>query len=172
MKPAFEEDKKTYDPPHLGKKRSITDSDKQDFKAALLDEQDRFTFAVSIFGTETLHGFSDQLVEKCIENLDILLNSRNILELLPLYSVKHARIILELLQEFFNDIPDFETEINILCEAEIRLDIELEYLTLMELFSENGEDESETYEEDIDSIDFESDFLGDDDILPEFELRL
>ena len=47
-----------------------------DFKAALLDEQDRFTFAeegVSIFGTETLHGFSDQLVEKCIENLDILL---------------------------------------------------------------------------------------------------
>ena len=86
--------------------------------------------------------------------------------------MKHARIILELLQAFFNDIPDFETEINILCEAEIRLDIELEYLTLMELFSENGEDESETYEEDIDSIDFESDFLGDDDILPEFELRL
>ena len=175
LKSAFDEDKKTYDPPHLGKKRSITDSDKQDFKAALLDEQDRFTFAeggVSIFSTETLHGFSDQLAKKCIENLDILLTSRNILELLPLYSVKHARIILELLQEFFNDIPDFETEINILCEAEIRLDIELEYLTLMELFSENDEDESETYEEDIDSIDFESDFLGDDDILPEFELRL
>ena len=99
MKPAFEEDKKTYDLPHLRKKRSITDSDKQDFKAALLDEQDQFTFVeggVSIFGTEILHGFSDQLVEKCIENLDILLTSRNILELLPLYSVKHARIILEL----------------------------------------------------------------------------
>ena len=54
----------------------------------------------------------------------------------------------------------------------IRLDIELEYLTLIELFSENGENESETYEEDIDSNDFESDFLGDDDILPEFQLRL
>ena len=154
--------------------RLITTEDRDEMRRALTEEQNRCTSAeggVTIFGSDTLHGFSVLLIEEVIKNLGSLFCSQDILELLPVCTVKHARVILELIQEFFNDIKDYEEQIEMLCDAEIKLSNEMEYFAFMEMFSDTPGEEDFSLD-DIDSIDFDADFLDENDILPEFELTL
>eukprot|EP00112_Aurelia_sp_Birch-Aquarium-sp1_P006127 Seg1684.3 transcript_id=Seg1684.3/GoldUCD/mRNA.D3Y31 product="ATP-dependent DNA helicase RecQ" protein_id=Seg1684.3/GoldUCD/D3Y31 len=81
--------------------RLVTEEDEDEMRKALTEEQNRCTLAeggVTIFGSDTLHGFSVLLIEEVIKNLASLFSSQDILELLPVCSVKHARVIMELVQ--------------------------------------------------------------------------
>ena len=72
----------------------------------------------SLSGVDSLHGFSQNLIDSVVENLHLIGSSSDVISLLPIFNIHHARIILELVQEFFNDIDNFEDEIELLCDAE------------------------------------------------------
>ena len=101
---------------HSQKSRKVSADDKAEMKAALMDERERLTNlegGFSLFGFDSLHGFSDSLILSVTENLQLLFRSEDVIHLLPVFSIKHARIILELDQEFFNDIDDFDDQIEV-----------------------------------------------------------
>ena len=102
-------------------KRKITDVDQKEIRDALEDERQRLTLVEggsSLSGVDSLHGFSQNLIDSVIENLHLIGSSSDVISLLPIFNIHHARIILELVQEFFNDIDNFEDEIELLCDTE------------------------------------------------------
>ena len=118
--------------------RSVTAAAKQEMRVALESEQNQlssFEGELSIFGTQSLHGFSDGLIDEVVKNLHLLFSSNDVTQLLPIYNVKHARIVLELVQEFFNDIEDFEQQIESLEEGERKFDTELELTSFIQMMS-------------------------------------
>ena len=87
-------------------KRVVTEIDKQEMMTALQSEKDKLTFfegGESVSGAETLHGFSDELIAGVIQNLSYIDSSKDICTLLPIFDIHHARIILELINEFLID---------------------------------------------------------------------
>ena len=53
------------------------------------------------------HRFSNQLVED-VANCHVLFTVNSIMELCPTFSIVHALKVLEILQEVFLDIPNFD----------------------------------------------------------------
>ena len=119
------------------KSRTVTDEDKCEMKAALEDERDKITElegGISLFGLQSLHGFSDSLISSVLDNLHLLFTCSDIVNLLPIFSLQHAHIILELVQEFFNDIDDFEDQIGVFEEAKKEMENEMELHSILNLF--------------------------------------
>lgn len=150
---------------HDLKPRMVSQEDKIDFKKALISEQRKLTSEAggsTIFGGDTLHGFSDDLISAAIEKLDMLFTPRDLHQYLPIYATKHALVILELLQEFFCDIPNFEEHVNNLWEIEGKAVDVADFLKQQEVSSEMKSQQ----------LCYADDFFSDDDFLPEFELEL
>ena len=124
-------------------KRTITEVDKKEMKAALEVERNRLTILEggnSVSGEDQLHGFSSLLIEQVILKLPYLGTSKDLIHMLPIFSVSHARIILELIQEFFEDVENFEKEIEELCDDEECTEETRELFTLMQEFYESDEE--------------------------------
>ena len=156
---------------HSQKSHKVSADDKAEMKAALMDERERLTNlegGFSLFGFDSLHGFSDSLILSVTENLQLLFRSEDVIQLLPVFSVKHAHIILELVQEFFNDIDDFDDQIEVFEDGEWKLEHELELSLFMEVTSPEAETttDDENNSDGTDSED-ETDYLSQ---LPELEL--
>jgi hypothetical protein len=89
----------------------------------------------TIFDPVLSHGFSTQLIEDIVNKCANLFTVSDILETCAIYSVGHALQILEIMQEVFLDIPNFDETISILsidnnklehnCIQKILEDIEL-----------------------------------------------
>ena len=148
------------------KPRTVSQEDKMDFKRALISEQTKLTSEAGGFtmsGVDTLHGFSNNLICAAIDKLDVLFTPSDLHQYLPIYSTKRALVILELLQEFFGDIPNFEEHINNLWAIERKAVDVADFLEQQEVSSQ---------------IEFQQlpcptdEFFSDDDFLPEFELEL
>ncbi|XP_068731882.1 uncharacterized protein [Montipora capricornis] len=91
-------------------KRLVTSDDKHDVKVALMEVLSQSIELCSIDSTST-HGFSPQLVDDISNNCAIIFSVKDITENFPVFSLKDAIKILEVLQEIFFDIPNFEDTI-------------------------------------------------------------
>ena len=60
--------------------------------------------STSLFGSTSVHGFSNQLVQDIISNADNIFTLDNVLSKLPVFSTKHAKFILGIFQDIFQDI--------------------------------------------------------------------
>ena len=67
-----------------------------------------------MFDDISCHGFSDQLVQDVVTNCHRLFTVNDILELCPIFSIVHALKVLELIQELFLDIPNFDEFLDIM----------------------------------------------------------
>ena len=84
---------------HDLKRRTVSQEDKMDFKKALISEQTKLTSEAggfTMFGTDTLHGFSNNLICATMDKLNVLFTPSDLNQYLPIYSTKHALVILEL----------------------------------------------------------------------------
>ena len=86
--------------------RVVSDSDKEDLKEALTELVEGGSH--NAFGAVSCHGFSTELVTDVINNSHRLFTIKDVFECLPVYSVDHSFKILELIQEIFEDIPNFD----------------------------------------------------------------
>ena len=72
----------------------------------------------------TSHGFSESLIEDLITYCPEIFTLSDVLEKLPVFSITHARAILEILNEIFEDVhvPESEglvTMVDDLCQMEM-----------------------------------------------------
>jgi len=61
------------------------------------------------FGAVSSHVFSDELIGDIVSNCHRLFTLKDLSECLPVYTVVHCLKILELIQETFGDIPNFDS---------------------------------------------------------------
>ena len=74
--------------------------------------------AKNAFGGVLEHCFSSELVEDIVENCPFLFSIQNITERnLPVYSVTHCLKILEVIQEIFEDIPNFDSAMSFFAQS-------------------------------------------------------
>jgi hypothetical protein len=85
--------------------RVVTEFDKNDIESAFVELSASMPVACSVFGEATSHGFSRDLILSITDNSDCLFTLEDINVLLPVFSLKHAVKILEILDEIFGDIP-------------------------------------------------------------------
>lgn len=88
-------------------KRSVTSDDKHDVKVALMEMLSQSNEVCSIDSTST-HGFSPQLVADISNNCATIFSVKDTIENFPVFSLKDAIKILEVIQEIFLDVPNFE----------------------------------------------------------------
>lgn len=130
----FEEDTKdSLSVSSSGLSRPVSLEDRKDLKSALLEVLENES--ISLDQTYAL-GFSVQLVEDIVRKCSTIFTLKDIIDNFPVYSFRHAKIILEVVQEMFLDIPNFDQAISL-------LDDKLQY-------------EQTIYKEYLDNFDFEN----------------
>ena len=145
----------------------LTEVDLKDLQAALNELKTEYSSKVhmGILYQETLyHGFSDELIADTLLHADKLFCYNTIKQFLPVYSVHHIKDILEILQELFEDIDDFDSQIEELSSRKIVVGEAEDYLAAIAAVTEN----ESPADQDGQPIDPFPDFEG--DFLPEFEL--
>ena len=92
--------------------RPVSNEDKSCLKEALTELVEGS--CNNAFGAVSCHGFSSELVEDIINNCHSLFTVNDVFECLPVYSLDHCLKILEIIQEIYGDIPDFDDTSDIL----------------------------------------------------------
>ncbi len=127
--------------------RPITVQDKDYVRDAFSTLSTSLPVACSVFGKTASHGFSDELVESICQNCHKLFTLEDINSCLPVYSVRHALKILEILDETFEDIPSIDVTKLLLQDI---LEIELNDYSSCEF--EEGQSESDPEYEEADEM--------------------
>ena len=136
--------------------RTLTPEDENDLKLALVELQSKFSATgASFFEPTVSHGFTEQLVDDIVENAANIFTFDYLRNNFSIYSTQHIMDVLEVLQELFEDIPDYEQQMEMLGSLNNEVTRAEEYIQAMEVQST----------EDI------SDDSDDDFSLPEFDLR-
>lgn len=88
--------------------RPVNEEDKLDLKLALEEVQGRLAKGTSLLDKVSGHGFSRQLIEDIVKNCSRIFTVGDILETCPVFSIASSLAILEVIQEVFLDIPNFD----------------------------------------------------------------
>ncbi len=134
------------------KTRAITESDRSVIESAFLELSATMPVASSVFGEETSHGFSKDLVDSIVQNSDYIFTIEDINTLLPIFSIHHAVKILEILDEIFEDIPNI-TSTSLALHEHIKVqpsstEINEDFMPLDYISGESDEDEENNYMDD------------------------
>ncbi|XP_078353782.1 ATP-dependent DNA helicase RecQ-like [Oculina patagonica] len=106
-----QEDVSVSDP--TDQQRNLNDQDKSDLRLALFELKERYSSGlVSLFHEETCHGFSEKLINDIVDHAKNIFSGKYLTDNLAMYSSIHAIDVLEILQELFEDISQFEQEMD------------------------------------------------------------
>ena len=102
--------------------RELNDRDVSDLKLAMGELQEQYSSCgCSLFHPESSHGFSDQLIENIMQHAPYINSAEYMQKHLYIFSSKHTMDVLEVFQELFEDIPNYEEQIEelnaIYCEV-------------------------------------------------------
>jgi superfamily II DNA helicase RecQ len=89
--------------------RLVTVQDKQDVRDALSDIKDSLPSGCTVFGSSSCHGFSEELIECITDNCHCIFTLNDVNTYLPIFTVHHGLKILEVFDEIFDDIPQFDS---------------------------------------------------------------
>lgn len=93
--------------------RDLNEVDKNDLRLSLLELKERYSSGlVSFFHEETCHGFSDKLINDIVDHANHVFSGKYLIDNLAMYSSIHAIDVLEVFQELFGDIPQFDQEMD------------------------------------------------------------
>ena len=99
----------TYTP----RARDLNELDKNDLRLSLLELKERYSSGlVSLFHEETCHGFSDKLINDIVDHANHVFSGKYLTDNLAMYSSIHAIDVLEVFQELFGDITQFDQEMD------------------------------------------------------------
>ena len=63
---------------------------------------------LSVFGSSSAHGFSTELINELVAEASSIFSVSDILKRFPVFNIVHAKMVLEIFQETFEDIACFE----------------------------------------------------------------
>ena len=93
--------------------RDLNEVDKNDLRLSLLELKERYSSGlVSFFHKETCHGFSDKLINDIVDHANHVFSGKYLTDNLAMYLSIHAIDVLEVFQELFGDIPQFDQEMD------------------------------------------------------------
>lgn len=93
--------------------RNLNELDKNDLRLSLLELKERYSSGlVSLFHEETCHGFSDKMINDTVEHANHVFSRKYLTDNLAIYSLIHAIDVLEVFQELFGDITQFDQEMD------------------------------------------------------------
>ena len=99
-------------PPNSEQVRELGETDLRDLKLALEELQLQYSaFGSSLFHPESSHGFSTQLIENIIQHAPFINSTEYLYKHLSMFSSKHVMDVLEVFQELFEDINNYEVQI-------------------------------------------------------------
>lgn len=108
--------------------RPFSNQDKLDVTDSLMEVKDSPIKSNSVFDDISFHGFSEQLVQDVVANCHHPFIVNDILELCPTFSIVHALKVLELIQEPFLNIPNFDEFLDIMRFEEWCASVDLSHL--------------------------------------------
>ena len=91
-----------------GPTRNVTAKDRLDLQSALEEVFQEIKFQSLAIDESVSHGFSPQLISEVVNNCENIFTIEDVLTNFPVFSVRNAIRILEVIQELFLDIPSLE----------------------------------------------------------------
>ena len=101
--------------PHLT--RPVSDEDESDLKAALDEIKHSMSQGIHLLDNVSVHCFSPHLVDDVVKNCSRIFTIGDILDTCPVFSFTNAIKILEVIQEIFLDIPNFDESMDLLVQS-------------------------------------------------------
>ena len=93
--------------------RKLSAVNKEDLRLVLNELRDMYSSGiVSFFLEEKCHGFSQSLINDIVNQAEHIFSGKYLVENLAIYSTIHAIDVLEIIQELFGDIADFDSEMD------------------------------------------------------------
>lgn len=97
--------------------RTISKEDQVVLREALSELQGQLNSqSLTVFGSSSAHGFSAELIDAIIAEAASIFSISDILTRFPVFSVGHAKLILEIFQETFEDIVTFADVMEVMNE--------------------------------------------------------
>jgi len=94
--------------------RAVLESDKKDLREALTEIQQDMSQSLLLGDAISMHGFSSQLIDDVVKNCSTLFTVDDVFNTCPVFSLSHATKILGLIQDIFQDIPNFDETMNMI----------------------------------------------------------
>lgn len=93
------------------KVRELSETDLLDLSLAMEELQEQYSACgPSLFHPESSHGFSDQLIENIVQHAPFIKSADYLQKHLYMFTSKHVMDVLEVFQELFEDINDYEEQ--------------------------------------------------------------
>ena len=148
--------------PASEKTRKMTSTDTNDLLLALQELQTQYSAsgALTIFEPTLSHGFNGQLINDLVKNAANIFSFDYLQNHFSVYSTKHVMDVLEVFQELFEDILDFEQQMEMLHLLNSEVTRAEKYLQVMKI---------DTYFDNV-HVDI-SDDSDDEFLLSEFDFR-
>ena len=88
------------------KTRVVCNEDRVVLKEALKEYQNSLSeSSTSLFGSTAAHGFSDELISSVVHDAESIFTLEDLFHTSPVFSKNHAKFILDIFQDIFQDIP-------------------------------------------------------------------
>lgn len=98
-------------PPTSEQVRELNESDLLDIKLAMKELQERCSpIGRSLFQPGSTHGFSDQVIENIVQHAPFIFSPKYLYKQISMLSIQQVMNVLEVFQEMFEDINDFEEQ--------------------------------------------------------------
>lgn len=146
------------------KLRTLTDTDENDLRLALMELKFQFSAkSGSFFDPTSSHGFSEQLVLDIVKDACNIFSFEYLLDHFSMYSTQYVADVLEVFQELFEDISDFEQQMKVLglLNSEVAKAERYMFMQAMELSpsaAENFTDSSDELTSVCELLEFELEF--------------
>ena len=97
--------------------RTINEEDRVVLQETLTELQGNLNGqSLSVFGSSSAHGFSAELIDAIVAEAASIFSISDIQTRFPVFSVSHAKLILEIFQEIFEDIASFDDMVEVMNE--------------------------------------------------------
>ena len=99
-----------------GELRQVTCQDRKVLKEALYEVLNGMSSEASALDESSSHGFSTQLIDDVTRNCESIFTLEDLLTGCPVFSISNALKVLEVIQEVFEDIPNFEESLALITQ--------------------------------------------------------
>ena len=98
-------------PPTSERVRELNERDLLDVKLTMKELQERYSpIGRSLFHPESTHGFSDQVIENILQHAPFIFSPKYLYKHISVLSIQQVMDVMEAFQELFEDINDFEEQ--------------------------------------------------------------
>ena len=130
--------------------RNVIDKDKKALEEALFEIKSK---SLSVFGLSSSHGFSSELINAVVEMASTIFSLSDLISEFPIFNISHAKLILEIFNEIFEDIEHLDELMDLIPDELIsNLPVPLDNEELLGYHSSDDDDPDEMNVEEMENV--------------------